>query len=194
MKQKQILLFTFLMLMLLAGNAVHAQEATPEPGTPQENECNPGGALYREENQDGCPTEWYWKAGWYLAAVNNGRISRDDVPDEFTSVLPPPDTSDDSTDPDNIPEPPIGTCWFLANIFGYRYIGPINTLGNLDLYVTGDCPDGDHINGRTLALILAPSEADALDICATLGTVDYVEPFSNQVYLAPEHSYLCYVL
>jgi hypothetical protein len=61
----------------------------PECSTRHDNECYPGGALYREDNQDGCPTEWYWKAGWYLSRVNDGVISRSDVPDEFASVLPP---------------------------------------------------------------------------------------------------------
>ncbi|MEZ4668165.1 MAG: hypothetical protein R3E39_09635 [Anaerolineae bacterium] len=61
----------------------------PVCGTPDDNECFPGGVLYREENQDGCPTDWYWKAGWYLARFNDGRISREDVPAEFQSALPP---------------------------------------------------------------------------------------------------------
>lgn len=62
----------------------------PECGTPDDNECNPGGVLYREENQDGCKTLWYWKAGWYLARFNDGKISRENFPIEFESVLPPP--------------------------------------------------------------------------------------------------------
>lgn len=61
----------------------------PECFTPQDNECYPGGVLYREENQDGCTSEWHWKAGWYLARFNNGTISLADFPDEFASVLPP---------------------------------------------------------------------------------------------------------
>ncbi|MCA0457996.1 MAG: hypothetical protein LCI00_28780 [Chloroflexi bacterium] len=78
-----------LICLLLAGmNVVTAQEATPEPSI--ENECSPGGVLYREENQDGCPTEWHWKAGWYLAQYNNGELSREDFPDEFAETLPPP--------------------------------------------------------------------------------------------------------
>ncbi len=193
MKRKRTLLVGIIcFVVVMAALVVRAQDATPEPGTPQENECNPGGVLYREDNQDGCPTEWYWKAGWYLAAVNNGRISRDDVPDEFTSALPPEDT-DDPDAPWSPQEPAVGTCWFLINIFAYRYVGPFNTLGNVDGYVTGDCPDGNHRNLSLTALILASSESDALGICATLGTVDYVEPFSYQVSKAPKDSYLCHV-
>lgn len=61
----------------------------PECGTPDDNECNPGGVLYREENQDGCASLWYWKAGWFLARFNDGKISRENFPVEFVSVLPP---------------------------------------------------------------------------------------------------------
>ncbi len=61
----------------------------PGCGTPDDNECNPGGVLYREENQDGCASLWYWKAGWFLARFNDGKISRKDFPVEFVSVLPP---------------------------------------------------------------------------------------------------------
>lgn len=61
----------------------------PECGSPDDNECNPGGVLYREENQDGCKSEWYWKAGWFLARFNDGKFSREDFPQEFASVLPP---------------------------------------------------------------------------------------------------------
>lgn len=87
---KKYTVFALLFVLCMSIGFVAAQDV-PQPGTPEENECYPGGVLYRSENQDGCPTEWYWKAGWYLAAYNHGRISRDDVPDEFTSALPPPE-------------------------------------------------------------------------------------------------------
>lgn len=61
----------------------------PECFTPDDNECYKGGVLYREENQDGCSSLWYWKAGWFLARFNDGKISRSNFPVEFKSVLPP---------------------------------------------------------------------------------------------------------
>jgi len=64
--------------------------------TPDDNECYPGGVLYREENQDGCLTEWHWKAGWYLARFNDGALTRDQVPAEFQPVLPPLEEEDES--------------------------------------------------------------------------------------------------
>src|SRR5690349_3307533 len=61
--------------------------------TPDDNECYKGGVLYREENQDGCSSMWYWKAGWFLARFNDGKISRSNFPVEFKSVLPPESTA-----------------------------------------------------------------------------------------------------
>lgn len=90
--RKLLLWAVILVSMTLGVSVVAAADQVPPPGSPADNECNPGGVLYREENQDGCPTEWYWKAGWFLARYNRGEISREEFPDEFKSVLPPTDT------------------------------------------------------------------------------------------------------
>ncbi len=85
----------------------------PECSTRHDNECYPGGALYREDNQDGCPSEWYWKAGWYLARLNDGKITRSEVPDEFASVLPPvSETEEPKT------EEPLGSCTAIYDRVG----------------------------------------------------------------------------
>jgi len=82
--RKAILLVGLLLVLLMGAHLVGAEDDnTPKPGTPADNECYPGGVLYREENQDGCPTLWYWKAGWFLARFNRGLISREDFPKEF---------------------------------------------------------------------------------------------------------------
>ncbi len=83
-----------LLLVLCTGVGTLAAQEEPQTGSPEENACNPGGVLYREENQDGCPTEWHWKAGWFLAEYLSGDLPREDFPDEFSSALP------------SIPEPP----------------------------------------------------------------------------------------
>lgn len=80
-------ILTISLLLLVLGVAV-VTAADLQPGTPQDNECYPGGVLYREDNQDGCPTEWHWKAGWFLARYNRELITREQFPDEFASVLP----------------------------------------------------------------------------------------------------------
>lgn len=87
--RKGLLISGLLLVLLMGMTWVYADDSTPKPGTPEDNECNPGGVLYREENQDGCPNLWYWKAGWFLARFNRGLISREDFPKEFESVLPP---------------------------------------------------------------------------------------------------------
>ncbi|MBL8157125.1 MAG: hypothetical protein JNM70_23330, partial [Anaerolineae bacterium] len=64
-----------------------------EPDDPtDDNACFEGGTLWRE-NGDGCPTEWHWKAGWYLQRVETGEIPVEDVPDEFESAMPPTPTA-----------------------------------------------------------------------------------------------------
>ncbi len=96
-----ILLFVTLFTLVLGFSALHAEDISqtcannpndpsglPQCYTSDDNECYTGGVLYREENQDGCPTVWDWKAGWYLARYNRGQISRANFPQEFESVLP----------------------------------------------------------------------------------------------------------
>lgn len=95
---KRILIIGFIFMLLVAIGVVAAQDATAEP--PIENECSPGGTLYREENQDGCPTVWHWQAGYYLAQYNNGDLPLEDFPDEYAETLP-------SLDPTPPPSPPV---------------------------------------------------------------------------------------
>jgi hypothetical protein len=85
--RKALIVLILLFTLVLGLTLVSADE--PEPGSPEDNACNPGGVLYREDNQDGCPSLWHWKAGWFLARFLRGEISRADFPKEFESVLPP---------------------------------------------------------------------------------------------------------
>ena len=80
-------------LLLLAAVVIPAAAQDSKPvEDPAENACYEGGAMWRD-NGDGCPTEWHWKAGWFLAAYLSGKITLDEFPDEFVSVLPPPSDS-----------------------------------------------------------------------------------------------------
>ncbi len=96
------LLFVTVLILVLGFSALHAADISqtcandpndpsglPQCYTSADNECYQGGVLYREENQDGCPTIWDWKAGWFLARYNRGLLSRANFPQEFESVLPP---------------------------------------------------------------------------------------------------------
>jgi hypothetical protein len=201
MKRKATLFVGIIFIVVMALSFVHADDATPEPGTPQENECNPGGVLYREANQDGCPTEWYWKAGWYLAAVNNGRISRDDVPDEFKSVLPPvlqptpeeTQTPTDPNDPQDLPELPIGSCWVSPspNGLAIQYLGPPNTLKNVRTFGDNRCIPVQGSIIEHIALVYAHNLAEATVICSSLGEIDALATYQDQLIPTPSYVYYC---
>jgi hypothetical protein len=176
-------LFAGLVLVLLMGMSVlrAADDSTPKPGTPADNECYPGGVLYREENQDGCPTLWYWKAGWFLARFNRGLISRADFPKEFESVLPPLDQAI--------------TCWnAIGGVGSIQYIGPANTLGNVLGYLGHTNCTGAAFHAPKSAIIFASSLADASAICKSLGSVTFIGQLSTGGYpSAPSDVYGCSV-
>ncbi|MCB9455686.1 MAG: hypothetical protein H6671_06860 [Anaerolineaceae bacterium] len=84
MRKLTLLLLIGILLMPLV---ITAQDASDD------NACFEGGSMWRE-NGDGCPTEWHWIVGWYLANwENNGGWSNPDnfFPDwaDPQSVLPP---------------------------------------------------------------------------------------------------------
>jgi hypothetical protein len=123
----------------------------PECFTPDDNECYKGGVLYREENQDGCASLWYWKAGWFLARFNDGKISRSNFPVEFKSVLPP-----EAKAPSLVClDPNPGTKWkdcLLGNQYfgdnpadgpGWNYVGVI-------IPPTASCPAGTTFQNKVM--------------------------------------------
>lgn len=88
--QWMLLSFLFFVLIVPLTNLYADDHAgIGDPNDPNDdNACYPGGTLYRE-NGDGCPTEWYWKAGWYLQQVEYGKLDAKEVPEEFQSAMPP---------------------------------------------------------------------------------------------------------
>jgi hypothetical protein len=185
--RKGILLVGLVLVLMLGVSSVWADDdSTPKPGTPADNECNVGGVLYREENQDGCPTLWYWKAGWFLARFNRGFISRADFPKEFESVLPPLEKAD-------------WTCWNTNSVgtFGIsiRYIGPANQKGNITGYFGSNCtgPEIPIPGGRSF-VAFANSKPEAAALCALQGTVQFTENLNSiGWYDAPANVYGCVV-
>ena len=169
------------MSMLRAGD-----ESTPLPGTPADNECNPGGVLYREENQDGCPTIWYWKAGWFLARFNQGIISREDFPKEFGSVLPPLQP---------LPEAAllVPVCWPLqGRNSSIKYLGPPNTRANLIIYNSADCSGDSFITSDATSIVFANDLTGAEAICASFGDVILIRQLIDYGYTtAPANGYAC---
>lgn len=177
-------LITGLLLILLIGASMVSAEddLTPKPGTPADNECYPGGVLYREENQDGCPTLWYWKAGWYLARYNRGLISRDDFPKEFESVLPPL-------------QKPVYPCWNDGSV-SILYIGPANYKGNMIGYPDSlDCTGTPYvIPGGKEFVVFANNFSDAIMLCAAQGTIGFLDRLNTIGYAnAPANAYGCAV-
>ncbi len=186
--RKGILLVGLMLILVMSVSSVWAaDDSTPKPGTPADNECNVGGVLYREENQDGCPALWYWKAGWFLARFNQGKISRADFPKEFESVLPPLEKQE-----------AISTCWNTSYgdiSFGIsiRYIGPANQKGTIVGYMGSTCTGVEiPISGGASFVTFANSKVDAIALCATQGTVYFTEQLNSiGWYDAPANAYGC---
>lgn len=181
--RKGILLAGLVLVLLVGMSTVWADdESTRKPGTPADNECYPGGVLYREENQDGCPTLWYWKAGWFLARFRRGFISRADFPKEFESVLPPED------------KPAGPPCW-SADYVSIQYTGPANQRGNIIAFPVAGCIGGGFaIPGGTSFVAFANSKPEAAALCATQGSVMFTEQLNSiGYYNAPMDAYACVV-
>ncbi len=181
--RKWMLLAGLVMTMVMGISLVQADDGAPKPGTSEDNECNPGGVLYREENQDGCPTVWYWKAGWFLARFNQGKISRADFPTEFESALPPLS--------ETVLEYP---CWpGPVGFHSLKYTGPANTLGNFFSSMSTDC-SGTHLYNSKVAVIFANSIGDADAICNSLGRNISTTTLNNSGYsTAPANAYWCQI-
>jgi hypothetical protein len=53
---------TPLLLILLSIFSLALPASAQEPGTPEDNACNPGGLM-----EGDCTSEWHWECGYYLA-------------------------------------------------------------------------------------------------------------------------------
>jgi hypothetical protein len=174
-----------LVLMMGISSVWAAQDSTPEPGTPADNECNIGGVLYREDNQDGCPTLWYWKAGWFLARFNRGFISRAEFPKEFESVLPP-----------LMKEEAMGSvCWTAIPLSGFPnsllYSGVPNLLGNVKTFNSLDCSGAPIAGFDHKSIVIANNPTDAIVICESFGKLAGLVSLSPGYGAAPANAYGC---
>jgi hypothetical protein len=95
---KRSLLIIFAVLALIAAMATPALaddasctldindgSGLPECGSPEDNACYAGGVM-----EGKCVGDWEWKAGWHLARFLAGTMTREQVPQDFQIVLPPP--------------------------------------------------------------------------------------------------------
>jgi hypothetical protein len=97
MKQRALIIFLSLLALVvamvsptLADDASCTADpndgsALPECGTPADNACYEGGVM-----ESKCVGDWEWKAGWHLARFLAGVMTREQVPQDFQIVLPPP--------------------------------------------------------------------------------------------------------
>lgn len=157
------ILFSFTITSLLA------QE--PEIGTPQDNACNEGGVMWRENSVDGCTSDWHWTCGWYMARFSDGRFSREQVPAVCASLLPP------------LPEPEGGaeltaTIRCLEQSPGIHYLIPWSTSLDptaVDIYINGVLT---HANTHS------PGSATCTGPCAGSGWVFSLTLAGDPVILA----------
>ena len=85
-------------LTLLSVNAGDENKAGGDPS--DDNACYTGG----DWGDGRCVNDWWWNAGWYRQAAEEGRINPNDVPDQYkggvqdlvhTSSGPVPATTDE---------------------------------------------------------------------------------------------------
>lgn len=168
-------LFTFFVLILAVLLApfqfAHAQDPAANP---RDNACYPGGAMYRpNELGQGCPTEWHWMCGWYLAHYLTSR-DLDQMPLMCRSLLLTlprslggllDDSGGDGDDNDVLGT--AGTCYPAAGggDFDVFYSG-VAEIGNAILYDAGSGCTGDPYGDPET---FVPDTPDADDHCQDLG-------------------------
>lgn len=126
----------------------------PECGSLADNACYEGGVM-----EGKCVGDWEWKAGWHLARFLAGTMTREQVPQDFQIVLPPPaepgseplrlcitDSDDDITVRACISSDQTG--WLTA-------ADSITSITISILFVTGDSPAACPTSHNQLSVVQA---------------------------------------
>ncbi|HUN06139.1 MAG TPA: hypothetical protein PLQ56_06040 [Aggregatilineales bacterium] len=153
----------------------------PECGTPDDNECYPGGTMAGK-----CDSDWLWKAGWEIARFNDGRLTREQVNEAWRFLLPPPVEGLTGLAP--------GCYQSFDFSFDLQYFGPINTARN---YISWDSSDGS-CSGNIVyedAIIYATSLSEALDLCEMVWSDPFIDVYElYQSYAGiPANYWDCYI-
>jgi hypothetical protein len=125
MKTKLFSLMLMLLLFAIPTIAFAQEDDTNE--SPTENACYVGGSMEGKcdlATED--ETRWAWTCGWYIARVDSGVWGEDAVPDWCNYY------STGWSD---------GLCYYLYDTEEYldfKLAGPINTIGNMRLYGSGN--------------------------------------------------------
>lgn len=153
-----------------------AQQAGGE-GQPEENACYTGGSL---EGKCDWPTdaedEWAWDCGWYIARVDTGEFTGNDVPEWCNYFAAPRVVCYDSSMP--------GQRDFVLS-------GALNTVSNASGYLSldGTCSGGVT---QTETLVTASTALDAASACQRLLGAGYTGVHMNALgYNTPSSWYGC---
>lgn len=150
-------------------------------GSPEDNACNAGGSL---EGKCDWPTDaedqWAWNCGWYIARVDTGVFTVNDVPAWCNYFVAPQIVCYDSTD--------LGQIDFVLT-------GPLNTVGNAQGYASfdGSCSGGPF--GIAETLVTAADGTIATGKCLTLLGAGYTGIQMNALgYNTPSSWYGCRIV
>ncbi|MBZ0275968.1 MAG: hypothetical protein K8I60_07485 [Anaerolineae bacterium] len=190
-------LFILIALLLVMPLVMHAE------GDPHENACYEGGSMWRESG-DGCPTEWHWIVGWYLANwENNGGWSNPDNPfpdwADPEHVLPPnpgaapvvenPPSNggnnggggDNGGGDNNNADYPSATC-VQINYAYVNFQGGWSIPNPAQQYSDSSCTTPNTANFWA-NLIYAPAPYDAAALCAEAFPGTVLKPFQGDIYV-----------
>ena len=167
------------LLCLLLGLTLVSAAQDGASGLPEDNACNRGGSL---EGKCDWPTdaedEWAWDCGWYIARVDTGEFTTDDVPDWCNYFAAPQVVCYDSGFPGQL---------------DFTLSAPLNTAANASGFasVDGSCSGGVI---ETETIVTAASAPDATTECIALlgGTYTGVQ-MTSLGYNSPSSWYACQV-
>ena len=111
------------LLCLLFGLTLVSAAQDGASGSPEDNACNVGGSL---EGKCDWPTDaedqWAWTCGWYIARVDTGELTANDVPDWCNYFAAPQIVCYDSSQPGQLDFVLSGSLNTAANVSGYASV------------------------------------------------------------------------
>jgi hypothetical protein len=127
-----------------------------------DNACYDGGSMEGKCNlgtED--ETRWAWTCGWYIARVDAGVWGESSVPEWCNYVINV-----------SVPHPvPVSDCFAsLVQWEDIRLVGPLNTLNNVELYLSRDGSCDNLIPGNLFFIVTTNSvvRADVDVVCASI--------------------------
>ncbi len=175
---KRLLILIF--ITVITSSLIFAEFGYDDQGVindPQINEranaCYEGGTL-----EGMCDSQLLWDAGWYLIRFEFGLLSREEIPDWLTWILPQEIVPQPLAEDNSAPPPPF-YCGFINTNgdFYFLYTGTANEEGNLWSY--GDdstCTGPPDYIFELGAIVEAASESEAEIICENMFELGRIFP------------------